>query len=183
MERPKKILKVDEKKPMAPHPGKLTPASTQRKTSKSAIDKFSEIAAKEEETTQRVIKLKRTKLKASTDREIAKVKLKAEIKMNQDRLRAELEMKKMEYEYQFKLAAVQPGRPPQSLPSLPKIPDLPNKTHLDIFGGYSSTTNSFTSGGHWNKVVAGSSSTGQSEPTFTEQLQDGSTEYNSGNLY
>jgi hypothetical protein len=99
MERPKKISKVDEKKPMAPCPGKSTPALTQRKTSKSAIDKFSKIAAKEEETTQRVIKLKKTKLKASTDREIAKVKSKAEIKMNQDRLRAELEMKKMEYEY------------------------------------------------------------------------------------
>ena len=61
---------------MVPRPGKSTPALTQRKTSKSAINKFSEIAAKEEETTQRVIELKRTKLKASTDREIAKVKLK-----------------------------------------------------------------------------------------------------------
>ena len=99
MERPKKILKVDEKKPMAPCPRKSTPTSTQRKTSKSAINKFSEIAAKEEETTQRVIELKRTKLKASTGREITKVKSKAEIKMNQDRLCAELEMKKMEYEY------------------------------------------------------------------------------------
>ena len=60
MERPKKISKVDEKKPMAPRPGKSTPALTQKKTSKSAINKFSEIAAKEEETTQRVIELKRT---------------------------------------------------------------------------------------------------------------------------
>jgi hypothetical protein len=126
-------LKVDEKKPMAPCPGKSTPASTQRKTSKSAINKFSEIAAKEEETTQRVIELKRTKLKASTNREIAKVKSKAEIKINQDRLCAELEMKKMEYEYRFKLAAVQPGGPPQSLPSLSKIPDLPMLQTIRLF--------------------------------------------------
>jgi hypothetical protein len=92
MERPNKISKVDEKKPMAPHPGKSTPTLTQRKTSKSAINKFSE-------TTQRVIELKRTKLNVSTDRKIAKVKSKAEIKMNQDWLHAELEMKRMEYKY------------------------------------------------------------------------------------
>ena len=168
----KKHAKVDEKKPTAPRPGKSMPAPTQKKTSKSAIDKFSEIAAKEEETTQKVIELKKTKLKASADREIAKVKSKAEIKMNQDRLRAELEMKKMEYEFQLKIAAAQPGGAP------PQIP---------MFRGQSTNSgvsNSFTSGGHWNEAVASSSSRAsqRSEPTFTEQLQDNSTDFNFSEL-
>jgi hypothetical protein len=169
VEGPKKHAKLDEKKPTAPRPGKSTPAPaapTQKKTTKNAIDKFSEIAAKEEETTQKVIELKKTKLKASADREIAKVKSKAEIKMNQDRLRAELEMKKMEYEYRFKLATTQSGgASPQPLPSLPKIPEFPNEsTPSHIFAGQSidsSVSDSFTSGtGHsgWNKAVAGTSS-------------------------
>ena len=115
---PKKRTKVDEKKPTAPRPAKSTPAPTQKKTSKSAIDKFSEIAAKEEETTQKVIELKKTKLKALADKEIAKVKSKAEIKMNQDRLCAELEMKKMEYGYRFRFAATQPGGAPLQPPPL-----------------------------------------------------------------
>ena len=158
---------AEQKKPTAPRPGKSMPAPTQKKTSKSAIDKFSEIAAKEEETTQKVIELKKTKLKASADREIAKVKSKAEIKMNQDRLRAELEMKKMEYEYQLKIAAAQPGGA--------------------LFRGQStnsSVSNSFTSGGHWNKAVASSSSRAaqRSEPTFTEQLQDNSTDFDFSEL-
>jgi len=195
--RQKKRGKVDEKKPMGPRPGKSTPAPTQNKTSRTAIDKFSDIAAKEEETTQKVIELKRTKLKAHSDKEIAKVKSKAEVKMNQDRLRAhlaekqmELEMKKMEYEYRFKLAtqtATQPRGPsPRAqtpgLPSLPQFPGLPNETHAHAFEGQSTNfhlPNSFSSGGHWNEMVAGSSSTTSStEPTFTEQLQDNSTDFN-----
>ena len=175
----KKHVEVDEKKPTAPRPGKSMPVPTQKRTSKSAIDKFSEIAAKEEETTQKVIELKKTKLKASADREIAKVKSKAEIKMNQDRLRAELEMKKMEYEYQLKIAATQPGGAPlQPFSSLHKIP---------MFRGQStdsSVLNSFTSSGHWNEAVASSSSraTQRSEPTFTEQLQDNSTDFDFSEL-
>jgi hypothetical protein len=183
----KKHAKVDEKKSTAPRPGKSTPAPTQKKTSKSAIDKFSEIAAKEEETTQKAIELKKTKLKASADREIAKVKSKAEIKMNQDRLHAELEMKKMEYEYRLKFAATQPGgAPPQPFPSFPKIPDVSNENYSHMFGGQStnsSVSNSFSSGGHWNDAVASSSSASQrSEPTFTEQLQDNSTDFNFSEL-
>jgi len=186
--RPKKHVKVPEKNSMGPCPGKSTPAPTQKKTTKSAIDKFSDIAAKEEETTQKVIELKRTKLKAYADKEIAKVKSKAEIKMNQDRLCAELEMKKMEYEYQFKLAATQPGGPPQSLPSLPQLPDPSNETRSHIFGKHSTNSdllNSFTSGGHWNEAAAGRSSTSRSDPshqTFTERLQNDSMDYNFSDL-
>ena len=75
--RLKKHVKVEKKPMVGPHPGKSTPAAaSQKKTAKSAIDKFSEIAAREEETTQKVIEFKKTKLRAYSDKEIAKVKSK-----------------------------------------------------------------------------------------------------------
>ncbi|KAF8958631.1 hypothetical protein BDZ97DRAFT_1761996 [Flammula alnicola] len=127
--------KKDDKKVTAPRPGKSAPATTQKKA-KSGIDRFSEIAAKEEETTQKVIELKKTKAKGYADKEIAKVKSKAEVKMNQDRLKAELaakamelEAKKVELEFRLKLTqmtAAHHGANHTNLPPLPSLPVLPN---------------------------------------------------------
>ena len=104
----KKLAKrvvVDEKKPTAPRAEKSTPAEPSSKKAKTGIERFADIAAREEETTQKALEVKRTKVQGETDRVVAKVKAQAEIQMNKDKLRAEYVQKKLEFE--FKLQMVQ----------------------------------------------------------------------------
>lgn len=114
-----KKIKVDGRKPMAPWAGKSTPsaaASSTQKKSRTGIEKFSEIALKEEETMQKILELKKTEAKGVADKEIAKVKSKADVEMNRDKLKADLalkklandlEEKKLELEYKFWMAEFQ----------------------------------------------------------------------------
>ncbi|KDR65954.1 hypothetical protein GALMADRAFT_217266 [Galerina marginata CBS 339.88] len=116
----KKIkLKVNDKQPTAPWAGKSTvstvTSSTQKK-SKTGVEKFSEIVFKEEETTQKILNLKKTKAKGVTEKVIAKVKSKADVEMNRDKLKADLaskklanklEEKKLKFEYKFRMAELQ----------------------------------------------------------------------------
>jgi hypothetical protein len=80
------------------------------------VEKFLEIALKEDETTQKILELKKTKAKGVADKEIAKVKSKADIEMNRDKLKVELaskkhanklEEKKLKLKYKFKMAKLQ----------------------------------------------------------------------------
>jgi hypothetical protein len=78
--------------------GKSTPVAGQRasKKPKTGIEKISAIVAKEEETTQKVLDLKKLRVKGENDKELAKIKAKTEVKIQQMKLRAELTQKKLE---------------------------------------------------------------------------------------
>ena len=101
----KKLL-VDEKKPTVPHAGKSAPAEPfVRKKARTGIEHFADIAAREEETTQKALELKQTKFKGETEKAVTKVRAQAEIQMNKDRLRMEYAQKKLELEFKFRLQA------------------------------------------------------------------------------
>ena len=102
-----KRVVVDEKKPTAPRAGKSTPAEPSSKKAKTGIERFADIAAREEETTQKALEVKRTKVQGKTDRAVAKVKAQAEIQMNKDKLRAEYAQKKLEFEFKLQMAQQQ----------------------------------------------------------------------------
>lgn len=117
-DRSEKKFKVEAKKLTTPRTGKSTPATTTSapKKARTGIEKLSDIAVKEEETTQRIIELKRAKAEGVANKEIAKVKFKAEIEMNRDKLKANLasqklehdfKLKQMEWEYKLKMALSQ----------------------------------------------------------------------------
>lgn len=104
------VIIADEKKPTAPRPAKSNPASasdaTSRKKPKTGVDRFADIAAKEEETTQKALDVKKAVAEGRSAGEIARINGQKEIKLNKDRLRAELAAKKMELEYKFKMATL-----------------------------------------------------------------------------
>jgi len=103
----KKVV-VDNKKPTAPCAGKSTPAEAPtRKKAKTGIDRFADIAAREEETTQKVLELKKTKFQGETEKAVARVRAQAEIQMNKDRLHAEYAQKKLEFDFKLWLQTVQ----------------------------------------------------------------------------
>lgn len=102
-----KRVVVDEKKPTAPRAGKSTPAEPSSKKTKTGIERFADIAAREEETMQKALEVKRTKVQGETDRAVAKVKAQAEIQMNKDKLRAEYAQKKLEFEFKLQMAQQQ----------------------------------------------------------------------------
>ena len=87
--------------------GKSTPAMAAATTAnprvskkpKTGIEKINAIAAKEEETTQKVLDLKKLKVKGENEKELAKIKAKADLKMQQMKLRAELAQKKMDNKF------------------------------------------------------------------------------------
>lgn len=167
-----------EKRTTGPRPGKSIPAVSAPKKRTHAIDKFAEIAAKEEATTQKVIELKTTKAQGYNEKQIAKVKAQADVQMNKDRLKAELaaktlalEEKKLEWEYRLKIAQMNvqhhpPAAPAPTLsahhaPTQPMTTSVPNET-------LNGNVNSYTSGGNWMQVEPSSSG---SRLSFTEQLK------------
>jgi transcriptional regulator with GAF, ATPase, and Fis domain len=101
--------------------GKSTPAAptaSQRalKKAKTGIERISAIAAKEEETTQKVLELKKLKAKGEYDKSLARIKAKADLKIEQMKIRAELAQKKMDLaqkkmdnDFQLELARMQMG--------------------------------------------------------------------------
>jgi hypothetical protein len=89
--------------------GKSTPTAvtaSQRasKKPKTGIEKINAIAAKEEETTQKVLELKKLKVKGENDKVLAKIKAKAEVKMQQMKLRAELAQQKLDNDFRLQMA-------------------------------------------------------------------------------
>ena len=71
---------------------------------KTAIDKINTISAKEEETTQKVLDLKKLKTKGENDKALAKIKAKADLKMQQMKHKAELTQQKLEIKFQLQMA-------------------------------------------------------------------------------
>ncbi|KAF8240324.1 hypothetical protein L208DRAFT_1234094, partial [Tricholoma matsutake] len=117
-----KVVPVEEKKPGVD--GKNTAACNRKsapmtqpaaKKIKTGISKLEAITIKEEETTQKVLDLKKTKAQGVTERELAKIcartqqyKLKAELASK----KLDMEAKKMEHEFQLCMAQLghcQPG--------------------------------------------------------------------------
>jgi len=97
-----KKIKVNAKKATAPRTGKSVPATSlsMQKKSRTGLEKFSDIAVKEEETTQKIIELKKTKAQGVANKEIAKVKSNLASK----KLDLEFESKRLELEYKYKMA-------------------------------------------------------------------------------
>jgi hypothetical protein len=87
-------------------PAAVTTTASQRasKKAKTGIEKINAITAKEEETTQKVLELKKLKVKGENDKVLAKIKAKADLKMQQMKLRAELAQKKMDNEFRLQMA-------------------------------------------------------------------------------
>jgi len=62
------------------------------------------VSVKEEETTQKLFELKKTKVKTETEKQVARVKAKADVKMQADKLKANLAIKKMEFDFRLQMA-------------------------------------------------------------------------------
>lgn len=174
-----KRVVVDEKKPTAPRAGKSAPAEpTVRKKARTGIDRFAEIAAREEETTQKALELKKTKFQGETEKALARVRAQAEIQMNKDKLRMEFAQKKLELEYKFKLQLQAAQRsqmggqghssaniyPTAAAQTAFQQPDFsPFSAHQDAssgfsFSDYNSYSSQASSGSRWQPNVASSSS-------------------------
>lgn len=96
--------------------GKSTPAAatataSQRasKKPKTGIEKINAITAKEEETTQKVLDLKKLKVKGENDKVLARIKVKAELKMQQMKLWAELAQQKLNNDFRLQMARMGHG--------------------------------------------------------------------------
>jgi hypothetical protein len=193
----KKKVKVDAvaKKPTAPRAGKSAPATTasssSQKKSRTGIEKLSEIAAKEEETTQKIIDLKKTKAEGAANKEITKVKSKADIEMNRDKLKADLasqkleldfKLKKMEWEYKLKLAQLELQSQEHRLSTTSPSPGAPHHAAHN-FAGFSSLDqqNTFSSGtDQWTASIASSSNAAAApQPSSSSNPQSLTEELNS----
>src|ERR1700761_2545407 len=158
-----------------------TPAtSSTQKRSHTGIDKLSEIAAKEEETTQRIIRLKKTQAKGVANKEITKVKSKADIEMNRDKLKANLasqkleldfKLKQMEWEYKFKMAQLKLQSQQHRLSTTGQTPASHHPTHA--FSGVSSPEqqNTFLSGTNQWTISNASSSANAPQPSSLNEPQ------------
>ena len=80
-------------------------AATQPTTKKprTGVEKMNAVLAKEE-TTQKLFELKKTKVKAETEKQVARVNMKADVKMQVDKLKANLAVKKMEFDFRLQMA-------------------------------------------------------------------------------
>jgi hypothetical protein len=68
------------------------------------IEKINAITAKEEETTQKVLDLKKLKVKGEKNKVLANIKARAGLKMQQMKLRADLAQKRMDNEFWLQMA-------------------------------------------------------------------------------
>ena len=96
---PEKGIKTSARKGKSIH-------ATAPKKSKTAAEKIATIAEKEEETAQKVLDLKRLKVKGENDKELARIKAKADVKIQQMKLKAELAQKKLDHEFQLQMARI-----------------------------------------------------------------------------
>jgi hypothetical protein len=74
------------------------------KKPKTGVEKINTITAKEEEMTQKVLELKKLKVKGENDKVLARIKAKADLKMQGMKLQADLAQKKMDNEFYFQMA-------------------------------------------------------------------------------
>jgi hypothetical protein len=147
---------VNEKKPTGPCAGKSTPARpTTRKKATTGIERFADVAAREEETTQKALELKKMKFRGETDKAVAKLKAQAEIQMNKDKLRAEYAQKKLELEFKLEFQRAQMG-----MASAQRFSNFSgSQSAFGTYNNFSSNqgSNSFSSGAGWQTTPASSS--------------------------
>jgi hypothetical protein len=74
----------------------MNPKILEMVISKGAGQQFADIAMKEEETTQRLIDVKKKKLDGAQQEALAKINAKTQIRLQHDQLKAELAIKKQE---------------------------------------------------------------------------------------
>lgn len=140
---PEKGKKTSARKGKSIHVS-TTPGSKKPKT---GMEKISTIAAKEEETTQKVLDLKKLKAKGENDKALARIKAKADVKMQQMKLKAEIAQKKMDHEFQLQMARM------GHFPTQPEVGPTTSSMGVGMFGGYSgqaSTTPSISDPGLGN---------------------------------
>ena len=96
-----------------PEKGKTTSArkgksihATAPKMLKTSVEKFAAIAEKEQETVQKVLDLKRLKVKGENDKVLARIQAKADLKMQRMKLKAELAQKKLDHDFQLQMARI-----------------------------------------------------------------------------
>ena len=96
----RKVSALEEAKPVitakktAPQNGKSTPANATQsasKKSKTGAERMNAVSVKEEGTTQKLLELKKMKVRAETEKQVAKVRAKADVKLQADRLRADID--------------------------------------------------------------------------------------------
>jgi hypothetical protein len=85
------------------------------KNPRTGVEKMNAVLAKEEETTQKLFELKKTKVKVETEKHVARVKAKSDVKMQPDKLKANLAIKKMEFDFRLQMAQL--GQVNQAGPS------------------------------------------------------------------
>jgi hypothetical protein len=95
--------------------GTSSPAAAQPPAKKkwTGIERLEVLATKEEETTQKMLDLKKVKAQGVTERALAKIKASAEIKIQRERMRAELTAKKLDHEFQLRMAQINHVPPAQ----------------------------------------------------------------------
>jgi hypothetical protein len=102
----KAVLKGVEKK-TATCPGMSTPTATQKgstsKAGKTVMDRFAETAKIEEETVQRQLELKKTRVLAQAEEKKAKIGVQKDIQMGRDWIKMEYKLKKEQMKIEFKL--------------------------------------------------------------------------------
>ena len=103
------LVETTETKKTSARSGKSAPAMTAAtawasKKPKTGIEKINAITAKEEETTQKVLDLKKLKVKGENDKVLARIKAKVDLKMQGMKLRADLAQKKMDNEFRLQMA-------------------------------------------------------------------------------
>jgi hypothetical protein len=101
-----KALKAAEKKTAA-RPGISTPTTTQKGSASKAgmmvMDRFAETAKIEEETVQRQLDLKKTRVLAQVEEKKAKIGAQKDIQMARDRIKMEYRLKKEQMKMEFEL--------------------------------------------------------------------------------
>jgi hypothetical protein len=118
------------------------------KKPKTGMEKISTIMAKEEETNQKVLELKKLRVKGENDKVLAKIKAKADTKMCQIKLRAELEQKKMDNNFRLQMAQMGHAYPSSEVGSNSMV-------HNNIAApgsGYSGSVTPGSTSGYFNKM-------------------------------
>lgn len=110
------------------------PAPQPSKKSKGTHEKLAEIAAKEEETTQKLLDLKMQKLQGSNAISLANIEGKNQVRLQREKLQAEIFLRKQEQEFQLRLASLKASG--SNRPNSPYWP-TPNSFH-----GYNSASSS-----------------------------------------
>ncbi|KAF8066555.1 hypothetical protein FPV67DRAFT_1383271, partial [Lyophyllum atratum] len=90
-------------RPLISVPASIPPPSKKPKT---AHEKFSEMAAKEEETTQKLIDLKVQKLQNSNAIQMATINAKTQIRLQREKLKADLHARQLEQEFELRMASI-----------------------------------------------------------------------------